>query len=62
MIGRGQERWLAAAALCLAAAAHAQGRNFCGKPIPYAGLPARKEGRFPIERPRYEGVDQLLLL
>ncbi len=54
----------AALALCLAAAAHAapQGRRFCGKPIPYAGLPAQKEGRFPIATPRYEGVDQLLIL
>ncbi|MGB2820236.1 MAG: glycoside hydrolase family 9 protein [Phycisphaerae bacterium] len=52
----------AGAAAWLACAAELRGGGLSGKAVEYASLPAAKEGRFPVHVPRYDGVEQLLVL
>lgn len=53
----------AAALLLLAAfALPATAEGLPGEAIAYADLPASKQGKFPIHVPKYEGVEQLLVL
>jgi len=47
--------------LCTAAGV-TQAEGFRGREIPYDGLPAAEQGKFPIEMPTYDGVEQLLVL
>jgi len=52
----------AGAAAWLACGAELRGGESRAKGGEYASLPARKEGRFPVHVPKYDGVEQLLVL